>query len=69
MIISRVERLAEHPRPRGVKKLVGGTGELRIRVGDYRVIYTVDDGVLLVLVLEIGPRKDIYRRGRRTKKV
>lgn len=61
----RVERaidgLAREPRPRGAKKLIGGAGELRLRVGPYRIIYDVVDDVLLVLVLAVGPRKDIYR--------
>ncbi len=62
----RVERvidaLATDPRPRGAKKLEGGAGELRVRVGAYRIIYEAIDDVLLILVLAIGPRKDVYRR-------
>lgn len=62
----RVERaidaLAYTPRPRGAKKLEGGAGELRVRVGAYRILYEVDDNVLRVLVLAVGPRKDVYRR-------
>ena len=62
----RVERaidaLARNPRPRGVKQLVASGGALRLRVGDYRVIYEVRDDVLLVLVLKVAPRKDAYRR-------
>ncbi|WP_300539738.1 type II toxin-antitoxin system RelE/ParE family toxin [uncultured Nocardioides sp.] len=56
-----VELLAQEPRPAGAKKLVGGDGEWRVRTGDYRVIYEVRDGVLLVLVLAVGHRRDIYR--------
>ncbi|WP_300462352.1 type II toxin-antitoxin system RelE/ParE family toxin [uncultured Nocardioides sp.] len=56
-----VELLAQEPRPAGAKKLVGGDGEWRVRTGDYRVIYEVRDGVLLVLVLAVGHRHDIYR--------
>ena len=56
-----VELLARQPRPAGAKKLVGGRGEWRVRTGDYRIIYEIDDGVLLVLVLAIGHRRDIYR--------
>jgi mRNA interferase RelE/StbE len=51
-----------NPRPRGAKPLVGGAGELRVRVGDYRVIYDVDDAALRVLILTIGSRQSVYRR-------
>ncbi len=61
-IITKAERLAQNPRPIGAKQLAGRPGELRLRVGSYRVIYEVTDAVLLVLVLDIGPRKDVYRR-------
>jgi mRNA interferase RelE/StbE len=61
-VYARVVLLAEDPRPNGSEKLAGGTNEYRVRVGDYRVIYSVDDGVLLVLVLRIGHRCEVYRR-------
>ena len=57
-----VELLAEQPRPSGAKKLVGGDGEWRVRTGDYRIVYEIHDGVLLVLVVAVGNRRDIYRR-------
>jgi mRNA interferase RelE/StbE len=57
----RIDRLAAHPRPRGVEKLEGGEGLLRIRVGSYRVIYVVEDDRLLVLVIRIGHRREVYR--------
>ena len=57
-----IELLAEQPRPSGAKKLVGGDGEWRVRTGDYRVVYEVRDDVLLVLVVAIGHRRDIYQR-------
>ncbi|HVS46091.1 MAG TPA: type II toxin-antitoxin system RelE/ParE family toxin [Verrucomicrobiae bacterium] len=57
-----IDGLAQNPRPPGVKKLSGGAGEFRLRVGAHRVIYEVFDDVLRVLVLAIGPRKDVYRR-------
>lgn len=56
-----IELLAEQPRPSGAKKLVGGDGEWRVRTGDYRVVYEVRDDVLLVLVVAIGHRRDIYQ--------
>jgi mRNA interferase RelE/StbE len=55
--------LAEEPRPSGSRKLSGSKEALwRLRVGDYRVIYLVDDGVRLVDVRKLGHRKDIYRK-------
>jgi len=57
-----IERLADDPRPIGVKKLQGSNGSLyRIRVGDYRVVYLIDDGIKLVDIRRIGHRKDIYK--------
>jgi len=60
-IARSIDALAENPRPRGAKKLHGGRNLWRIRVGDYRVIYTIRDEVLLVLVIKVGPRGDVYR--------
>lgn len=51
--------LADNPRPHGFKKLKGRSG-YRIRVSDYRVIYTISDKVLIVDVIDLGHRKDIY---------
>jgi mRNA interferase RelE/StbE len=55
-----IMRLAAEPRPLGVKSLKGGN-EYRIRVGDYRVIYLIYDNELLILVIDAGHRKDVYR--------
>ena len=49
-LVPRLENLASNPRPSGCKKLRGGDGEWRIRSGDYRVVYTIDDMKLLVEV-------------------
>ena len=51
--------LADNPRPQGYKKLKGRPG-YRIRVGDYRVIYEIFDDILLIDVIDLGHRKDIY---------
>ena len=59
----KIDALAQNPRPRGVKKLEGEDELYRIRVGDYRVIYQVRDDVLIVLVVSLGDRKEIYKRG------
>lgn len=56
----RLLALAGNPRPAGVKKLQG-QDRYRIRVGDYRVIYQIQDEVLLVLVVEIAHRREAYR--------
>lgn len=57
-----IELLADEPRPRGAKKLVGGDGEWRVRTGDYRIVYEIHDGVLLILVVVLGHRQDVDRR-------
>lgn len=57
-----IELLAAEPRPSGAKKLVGGDGEWRVRTGDYRIVYEIHDVVLLVLVLAVGHRREIYDR-------
>ena len=60
--VSRViQHLAEEPRPVGTRKLSGYSDVYRIRVGHYRIIYSVEDDRLLIIVLKIGHRKDIYR--------
>jgi mRNA interferase RelE/StbE len=55
-----VERLASVPRPPGCKKLVGGDKEWRIRIGDYRVVYEIDDAAKTVDVTRIAHRRDVY---------
>ena len=53
--------LAQDPRPPGARPLRGRPG-LRIRVGDYRIIYTVQDDVLLIVVVALGHRREVYER-------
>jgi mRNA interferase RelE/StbE len=53
--------LGEDPRPPGAKALQGRRG-LRVRVGNYRILYTVDDDVLVVAVVTLGHRRDVYDR-------
>lgn len=57
-----VDALAANPRPAAAKMITGAHGVLRIRVGDYRVLYTIDEGQLIVLVLDAGHRSEIYER-------
>jgi mRNA interferase RelE/StbE len=59
-IIARLENLAANPRPQDSKKLKGGDREWRIRIGDYRVVYTIDDAKALVEVTRIRHRSDVY---------
>jgi mRNA interferase RelE/StbE len=54
-------QLAENPRCRGAEKMAGFQNRYRFRVGDYRIIYEIHDAVLLVLIVAIGDRKEIYR--------
>ncbi len=60
-IILAIEKLADDPLPRRSKKLVDWENAYRIRVGDYRIIYELENSVLIVFVIQIGHRKDIYR--------
>ena len=59
-IVPAILALEENPRPSGSKKLKGGSNTWRIRIGDYRVVYSVDDEILIVDVRKVGHRKDIY---------
>ncbi|PSB46866.1 type II toxin-antitoxin system mRNA interferase toxin, RelE/StbE family [Cyanosarcina cf. burmensis CCALA 770] len=57
----QIDTLAEEPRPSGVKKLKGAENQYRIRVGSYRIVYEIQDAVLLIILLRIGHRREIYR--------
>ena len=56
-----LEALAEEPRPGGVVKLAGDDNLWRVRIGDYRVVYEIHDKRLVILVVKVGHRKDVYR--------
>ena len=60
-VLKAVEALADTPRPVGCKKLHGSDDTHRIRVGDYRVIYSVDDAILVVAIERIRHRREVYR--------
>jgi mRNA interferase RelE/StbE len=60
---TKIGDLATTPRPSGVKKLKGVQNVYRVRVGDFRVVYTVDDGAQEVTITAVGDRKEIYDRG------
>lgn len=57
-----IDKLSQDPRPAGVRPLHGLKGAYRVRVGDYRILYTVDDGRLIVVVVDLGHRREIYRK-------
>ena len=61
-VARRIDSLAENPRPHGSEKMAGTGREYRVRAGDYRVIYTVDDAAHMVTVEKVGNRGDVYRR-------
>lgn len=60
-IQTKIDDLADNPRPKGVVKLEDSDNGYRIRVGSYRVIYDIFDDVLLVSVVKVGHRKEVYR--------
>jgi mRNA interferase RelE/StbE len=60
-IVERLESLRDNPRPPGSVKLAGEDA-YRVRVGDYRIIYAIYDDRLVVLVIDIGHRGEVYRR-------
>jgi mRNA interferase RelE/StbE len=61
-IDTRIRALSENPRPSGIKKLAGDENLYRLRVGDYRIIYQIQDKALLVLVIKISHRREVYRK-------
>ncbi len=61
-VVGAIEALAEEPRPQGVRKLIGAEDAYRVRVGDYRIVYQIRDDVLIVFVVRVGHRRDVYRR-------
>ncbi|MPZ89851.1 MAG: type II toxin-antitoxin system RelE/ParE family toxin [Nitriliruptorales bacterium] len=63
-LTSKINALAADPRPDGCTKLSGFTNAWRVRVGNYRIVYIVDDTVRVVTITRIGKREDIYRRRR-----
>jgi mRNA interferase RelE/StbE len=60
-IVSRISALAIEPRPPGSEKLAGAANAWRVRQGDYRILFTVDDEARLVDVFKIGHRREVYR--------
>ena len=63
-VVKAIETLTETPRPVGVRKLAGTKDAYRLRVGDYRIIYQIDDNVLTIFIIRVRHCKDVYRHGR-----
>jgi mRNA interferase RelE/StbE len=59
-IVARIDALTDNPRPQGVEKLSGGD-QYRIRQGDQRIVYSIDDSQEIVDVVKIGHRREVYR--------
>lgn len=56
-----INNLENEPRPRGVKKLIGSKNGFRVRAGDYRILYTIDDHRHIITIYRIRYRKEVYR--------
>lgn len=60
-IIEIISSLADNPRPHGYKKMVNFENCFRIRFGNYRIVYRIEDKLLMVEVIKVGNRRDVYR--------
>jgi mRNA interferase RelE/StbE len=60
-VVTKIESLANNPRPNGVDKMEGNDELYRVRVGDFRIIYQIRDRELIVLVMRVGHRRSVYR--------
>ena len=61
-VSAAIARLADEPRPAGSQKLAGADGLHRVRTGDFRIVYEIDDGRVVVVVIRVAHRRDVYRR-------
>ena len=60
-LVAKIQGLASSPRPRGCEKLAGYDDRYRVRQGNYRIVYLIDDKLGEVTIFKIGDRKDVYR--------
>jgi mRNA interferase RelE/StbE len=60
-VVRVIQALSRDPRPPGCRKLTGHDDVFRVRIGRYRVLYSIEDRHLIVIVLKVGDRKDVYR--------
>ena len=61
-LIGKIKELADDPRPKGVQKLAGIDNAYRVRVGDYRIVYEIHDRELVVVIIRVGHRREVYRQ-------
>ena len=61
-VLKALQNLADDPRPSGCRKLAGGDNDWRIRVGEYRVVYEIDDTPKIIRVNRVRHRREVYRR-------
>jgi mRNA interferase RelE/StbE len=61
LVVDRISKLADDPRPPGSEKLAGDD-RYRVRQGPYRILYEIDDGARTVVIVKIGHRREVYRR-------
>ena len=61
-IIPQIKTLTENPRPSGCRKIAGSKNDWRIRIGDYRIIYEIDEKAKAVRVMRVRHRREVYRR-------
>jgi mRNA interferase RelE/StbE len=59
-VVAKIQLLANNPRPHGCEKL-SGAEKYRVRQGDYRILYEIDDSAKSVIIVKIGNRKEVYR--------
>ncbi len=60
-ILELIDKLADEPRPSNCIKLTGLSNYYRIRIGNHRIIYSIQDSILIIEIIKIGHRKDVYR--------
>lgn len=60
-VVGRIRALATEPRPPGCEKLAGSSGLYRVRQGQYRVVYAIDDASRTIDVIKVGHRREVYR--------
>jgi mRNA interferase RelE/StbE len=60
-LVSRIQSLATNPRPHGSEKLAGYADRYRVRQGNFRIVYLIDDEARAVTIFKVGHRKDVYR--------
>jgi mRNA interferase RelE/StbE len=61
-VVERILALAGDPRPQGSEKLAGAKGQYRVRQGVWRIVYEIRDNELIVVVVKVGHRRDVYKR-------